>query len=485
MAIRPHIGGAVWIAIVLKTANGSSCSGRVLRTGGAALPLWSPALAFALVRNSYRQGGLYACDRACAKPAAVEVGVKLMRRSRLPAILASLLAVAIAAGGAYWFSSSSTQRAAVQSKKSSQSGQRGGAVPVVTQLVTVEEFPIRRRTIGILESPATVIIRSRIDSQVLEQHVTDGDIVKKGILLFTLDDREIKATIARDEATIAKDQAALTQADAALRRTQELISKNVAPQQQLEQATAAFKAAQQTVEADQAVLQADQLRLGYAELKAPITGRIGAIRVAPGNLVSANDTAGLVTLTQMQPLRVSFTLPERDLAALREAAQRTPPATVRVYTAADPEPLSSGTLDFVDSSVDSSSGTIAAKATFPNEHYKLWPGQYVDVEVDLAVMPNTATIPTVAIQSGQRGPYVFIAKADQSVEMRSVELAGAEGGRTAIRSGLNSGERIVVQGQLRLSPGTHWYEAEPVPGANQAAAGDNSGSQAAVKTSQP
>ena len=408
-----------------------------------------------------------------------------MRRSRLPAIFVGLLAVGVAVGGLYWFSSPSTQRAAVQQNKTSQSAKRGAAVPVVTQLVTVEDFPIRRRTIGILESPATVIIRSRIDSQVLEQHVTDGDIVKKDDLLFTLDDREIKATIARDEATIAKDQAALTQADAALRRTQELISKNVAPQQQLEQATAAFKAAQQTVEADQAVLQADQLRLGYAELKAPITGRIGAIRVAPGNLVSANDTAGLVTLTQMQPLRVSFTLPERDLAALRAAAQRTPPATVRVYMAADPEPLSSGTLDFVDSSVDSSSGTIAAKATFPNEHYKLWPGQYVDVEVDLAVLPNTVTVPTVTIQSGQRGPYVFVAKADQSVEMRNVELAGAEGARTAISSGLKSGERIVVQGQLRLSPGAGWYEAEPVAGANQAGAGDKNRSQAAVKTSAP
>jgi multidrug efflux system membrane fusion protein len=407
-----------------------------------------------------------------------------MRRSRLPAILASLLAVGVVTATVYWLSLPSTQRDAVQPKKSSPSVQRG-AVPVVTQLVTVEDFPIRRRTIGILESPATVIIRSRIDSQVLEQHVTDGDIVKKDDLLFTLDDREIKATIARDEATIAKDQAALTQADAALRRTQELISKNVAPQQQLEQATAAFKAAQQTVEADQAVLQADQLRLGYAELKAPITGRIGAIRVAPGNLVSANDAAGLVTLTQMQPLRVSFTLPERDLAALRAAAQRTPPATVRVYTAADPEPLSSGTLDFVDSSVDSSSGTIAAKATFPNEHYKLWPGQYVDVELDLAVMPNTATVPTLAIQSGQRGPYVFVAKADQSVEMRNVELAGAEGARTAISSGLNAGDRIVVQGQLRLSPGARWYEAEPVPGASEAGPGDQKRSQAAVKTSKP
>jgi multidrug efflux system membrane fusion protein len=408
-----------------------------------------------------------------------------MRQSRLSALLSGFLAVALAAGLAYWFSSPSTERAGIGPKKASRSPTRSGSAPVVTQLAKVEDFPVRRRTIGILESPATVIIRSRIDSQVLEQHVTDGEIVKKDDLLFTLDDREIKATIARDEATIAKDQAALTQAEAALRRTQELISKNVAPQQQLEQATAAYKAALQTVEADEAVLQADRLRLGYAELKAPITGRIGAIRVAPGNLVSASDTAGLVTLTQMQPLRVSFTLPERDLAALREAAQRTPPATVRVYTSGEPEPLSSGTLDFVDSSVDSSSGTIAAKATFPNETYKLWPGQYVDVEIDLATWPNTIAIPTLAIQSGQSGPYVFVAKEDQSVELRKVELAGADGNRTAVASGLHAGERIVVEGQLRLTPGTRWHEAEPVPGADQVSSSDTNKSAAAVKGPKP
>src|SRR5262249_61863539 len=134
---------------------------------------------------------------------------------------------------------------------------------------------------------------------------------------------------------------------------------------------------------------------------------------------------------QMQPLRRSFPVPERDLTALCAAAVRKPAATVRVYTAGNPAPLSSGTLDFVDSSVDSSAGTIAAKATFPNEQFKLWPGQYVDVEIDLATRPQTITVPTVAIQSSQKGPYVFVAMADQSVEMRNVELAGAEGDRTA------------------------------------------------------
>ena len=332
-------------------------------------------------------------------------------------------------------------------------------VPVETQVITAVDFKIRRRTIGILESPAVVIIRSRIDSLVLEQHITDGQIVKKGDLLFTLDDREIQAVLARDQATIAKDQAALAQTEAALERTQELINRNVAARQQLEQATATFKAAQQTVEADQAVLQADQLRLGYSKLTAPINGRIGVIRVAPGNLVSASDSVGLVTLTQMQPLRVSFTLPEQDLAALRKAAVKQPQTAVRVYVGGEVEPMSTGVLDFVDNSVDSGSGTIAAKATFPNDHYKLWPGQYVDVEVDLDTKPNTVIVPTVAVLTGQKGPYVFVAKGDQTVEIRNVQLAGADGNNTAVSEGLQSGERIVVQGQLRLTPTAHWQEA--------------------------
>jgi multidrug efflux system membrane fusion protein len=384
------------------------------------------------------------------------------KQRRRPFVVWVALAAALAIGAFIWFQPRPSEHQAA-------SGGAGGPVaPVVTEAVATEDFIIRRRTIGILESPATIIIRSRIDSQVLEQHVTDGQIVKKSELLFTLDDREIKATIARDEATIAKDQAVLTQAEAALNRTQELITKNVASQQQLEQAQATFKSAQQTVEADHAVLQADQLKLGYAKLEAPIAGRIGAIRVAPGNLVSPNDTAGLVTLTQMQPLRVTFTLPERDLAALRAAALHNPPASVRVYAPSNPDPLATGILDFVDSSVDSSSGTIMAKATFPNEEYRLWPGQYVDVELDLAVRPNTAMLPTVAIQTGQKGPYVFVAKADQTVEMRKVALAGATGNRTAIASGLNGGERVVVEGQLRLTQGTRWREAEPAPGRDKA-----------------
>jgi membrane fusion protein, multidrug efflux system len=334
-------------------------------------------------------------------------------------------------------------------------------VPVITAAAKLEDFVIRQRTIGILESPAIVVLKSRIDSQVLQQHVHDGQVVKQGDLLFTLDDREIQALIARDRAQLAKDNATLAQAAADLGRKQELITKRVAPQQQLDQATAAYKAAQQTVEADQAVLQADRLKLGYAKLEAPIAGRIGAIRVTPGNLVGVNDAAGLVTITQIQPIRVGFTLAERDLAALRKASTAASPAVVRVYAPGSNTALQIGALDFVDSSVDSASGTIAAKAAFANANLELWPGMYVDVEIDLDIRPGTVMIPAVAIQSGQKGPFVFVAKNDQTADMRTIEVAGIEGDRAALVSGVAQGERVIVEGQMRLTSGTRVVEAAP------------------------
>lgn len=341
---------------------------------------------------------------------------------------------------------------------------KGGSrqpVPVITVEATAEDFKIRRRTIGVMESPAIVVVRSRIDSQVLTQHIVDGQLVRKGDMLFTLDEREIQALIARDDAQLAKDKAALAQAEADLARKQDLIDKQVAPQQQLDQATAAFKAAQQTVEADEAVLQADRLKLGYAKLTAPITGRVGAIRVTPGNLVGVNDTAGLVTITQIKPIRAGFTLAERDLAALRKAFARQPPAEVRVYAPGEDRLMGTGALDFVDSSVDFSSGTIAAKAKFANDKLELWPGSYVDIEVDLDVRPNTVMIPAVAVQSGQKGPFVFVTKNGQTVEMRNVELAGTDGSRLALAKGVEAGERVIVEGQMRLTNGARISEVPP------------------------
>jgi membrane fusion protein, multidrug efflux system len=374
------------------------------------------------------------------------------------------LAAVLAATGLAAYHFYGPNRAAVTGKQRGGAGTGIASVPITTAPVQVEDFAIRSRTIGILETLATVIVKSRIESQVTEQHVKDGQFVKKGDLLFTLDDREVRATIGRDEAQLQKDQATLERTAADLERYQRLIQSNAAARQQLDQAIADHKSAQATVEADQAQLRTDNLRLGYTKIEAPIDGRVGAVRVTPGNLISVNDSTGLLTITQIAPIRVAFTLPERDFAALRNALTKSVPAAVRVYTPGANDALATGQLDFVDSSVDSNSGTIAAKAVFANESLELWPGMYVDVEVDLDVRPKTALIPAVAIQSSQRGPFVFVANTDQRAEMRVVQVIAIDGNRAALRIGVKEGERVIVEGQMRLVDGARVTEVSSPAG---------------------
>lgn len=364
----------------------------------------------------------------------------------------STVVVALIAATLFYRSSSDSS--------SGQRGQRGGrdtAAPVTTTAAHAEDFPIRRRTIGIVESIATVIVKSRLDSQVTQQHIRDGQLVKKGDLLFTLDDRDVKAAIARDQAQVEKDQAVADRTQLDLERYKRLAATNAIPQQQLDQANADHKVALATVEADKAMLRTDEIKLDYTTIEAPISGRTGLIRVTPGNLVSSSDPLGLVTITQVRPIRVSFTLAERDLSLIRKAYITKPPAVVRVYAPGETEALATGELKFLDSAVDTASGTIAVKAEFANEDFKLWPGMYVDVGIDLSVRPNTVMIPTVAIQSGQNGPFVFVVK-DNKAEMRKVELAGVEGDRAALVAGVNDGDKVIVEGQMRLVDGARVVE---------------------------
>jgi len=239
-----------------------------------------------------------------------------------------------------------------------------------------------------------------------------------------------------------------------VRRVQELLGKGATSQQQFDVVTADSKVAAANVAADQAALQTDRIKLGYTTIAAPIPGRVGVVRVTPGNLIRSNDSGdGLVTITQMQPLRASFTLPERDLDLLRAALARKEPAPVRVYAGASDEPLATGQLIFVDSTVDTLSGTVTAKALFDNRNGQLWPGQYVRVAVDLGLRPNVTVAPLVAVQPSQNGPFVFVVKPDITVERRPVEVAESQGGMAAIASGLKPGEKVVVEGQQRLKEG--------------------------------
>ncbi|TIT22118.1 MAG: efflux RND transporter periplasmic adaptor subunit [Mesorhizobium sp.] len=345
---------------------------------------------------------------------------------------------------------------------------------VVAATASTADFPVRRYAIGFVSSPAVVSINARVSSQIVAIAVKDGQMVKAGDLLFSLDDRSLKAQLARDQATLAKDQALLASATADLQRAKNLVARQAGTQQTYDQAVAAQKSAAATVDADKATIDADQIQLGFATIRAPISGRLGAISVAVGDLVTTSNGSStstpLVTITQVDPLQVNFNLPESDLALLHKALAAPQQGAVTLTKDGDPKPIGKGTLDFVDSSVDTASGTIATRASMPNADLSLWPGQYVNVVLDAGIMPQITSVPTVAVQPSQKGPFVYVIKPDNTVEMRPVQVALTEGANTAISQGLKSGERVVVEGQTKLKNGAAVREGKASTGTGDQAA---------------
>ncbi|TIT20152.1 MAG: efflux RND transporter periplasmic adaptor subunit, partial [Mesorhizobium sp.] len=322
-----------------------------------------------------------------------------------------------------------------------------------------------RYAIGFVSSPEVVAINARVSSQIVSIAVKDGQMVKAGDLLISLDDRALKAQLAKDQATLVKDQAMLVSAQADLQRAKDLVAKQAGTQQTYDQALAAQKAAAATIDADKATIDADTVQLSYASISAPISGRLGAVNVSVGDLVTTSNgnsssSTPLVTITQMDPLQVNFTLPESNLALLHKALADPQQGDVTLTKDGDPTPIGKGTLDFVDSSVDTASGTIATRASVPNPDLSLWPGQYVNVVLDAGTMPQMTSVPTVAVQPSQKGPFVYVVKPDNTVEMRPVQVALTEGDNSAISQGLKGGEKVVVEGQTRLKDGAAVHEGK-------------------------
>ena len=345
-----------------------------------------------------------------------------------------------------------------QAANSGQSKRRsdGGPIAVAVALAKQASFPIVERTYGIVQSPAIIAVNARISSQITQVLVKDGQVVKAGDLLVTLDDRLAQAQLEKDQASLLKDQVLADSANLDLKRAQELFNNKSGTQQAYEQALATLKSLQAAVAADQASVDSDKVQLTFTQITAPIGGRLGAVQAAVGNLVSATTSGSatdLMTITQMSPLKVSFSLPERNLADIRKSLVGQAPIAVRAYKSATRELLDTGVLDFIDSTINTTSGTIAMSATLANAGLDLWPGQYVDVEVEHGALANAVVVPTVAIQPGQAGSYVWVVKDDKSVEARPVTIARADGDTSAIGSGLNVGEQVVIEGQLKLKSG--------------------------------
>jgi multidrug efflux system membrane fusion protein len=346
---------------------------------------------------------------------------------------------------------------------------RAGARPAPAQLVVAglaseSPTPIEVRAIGTVQPIATVQIKSRMDGEIATVNFEEGQEVKEGDTLFTLDDRAVKAQLQQADAALARDRAQLERAKLEMTRQQELASRGVAPPQKLEDTKTAMEVFQASVRASEATLENARVNLNYTTIRAPIAGRTGSAAFKKGSIVKAVDTAPtvapLVTITQMRPIYVAFTVPERHLSDLR-AAMAAGALPVAVTIPSQPKAPIAGTLTFIDNQVDVGTGTITLKAKFSNDDERLWPGQFVNVTLMLGMQEKAVVVPSVAIQIGPNGPYVFVIRQDSTVELRLVRPDRIVEDKTVIAEGLAPGERVVVDGQLRLGNGTRVNPQEP------------------------
>lgn len=352
-------------------------------------------------------------------------------------------------------------------------------VPVRVAQSAERSVPVELVAVGNVEPWTTVTVKSPVGGTIVKMPFRDGDIVKRGDVLFEIDPRPYQAAVRMWEANLAKEKAALAQSEANLARAQAqethygkqadryaklfeqgIVSRELADQTAVEARarrtsvraeTAAIESAKAAIAADEASLSNARLQLSYCTVKALVSGRAGSIRVKEGNLIKAAETE-LVTIHQVQPVYVAFSVPEENLLEIR---RRSSAARLAVTAAipGDTQPPATGTLSFLENSVDTATGTIRLKAAFDNRDSRLWPGQFVDVKMKMQDRPRAVIVPAVALQTGQQGNYVYVVRPDKTVELRVVTPGPRVDSSISIDQGLAAGETVVTEGQLRLAPG--------------------------------
>jgi multidrug efflux system membrane fusion protein len=360
---------------------------------------------------------------------------------------------------------------------------RPAPVPVVVADVVARDIPVQLRAIGNVQAYATVAVLSLVGGEVFQVHFSEGQEVKAGDLLFTIDPRPFQAALQQAQAQLAQHQAQVAQAQANLERDtaqwenarvdeeryKKLVEGGFVARQQYDQVRttekslaatisadrAAVTTAQATVRADEAVVANAKLQLSYTEIRAPIDARTGSVLIPKGNVVKANDVGNpLVVLNRIHPIYVSFSVPEQYLDRIKRF-QAAGELRVEATGSGLNDKTVRGDLTFVNNTVDPATGSIQLKATFANADNTLWPGQFTNVVLTLTTERGALVVPPQAIQPGNQGSYVFVVKPDLTVERRPVEIAFTEGQNAVIARGLAAGDRVVTDGQLRLLPGTH------------------------------
>jgi multidrug efflux system membrane fusion protein len=324
-------------------------------------------------------------------------------------------------------------------------------VSVTAGTVIQKTVPVQVRAIGNVEAYSTIAVKSQIDGVLTRVHFREGQDVKKGDLLFTIDPRPYEAALRQAEANLAKDTAQLENARVEVSRYAELVKKGYVAREQYDQIKTNAAALEATVNADKALVENARVQLKYCYIYSPITGRTGYLVSNQGNLIKSNADNPIVTINQIQPIYATFSVPEQYLSEIKKYMSS---GKVRVEAVIEKEQREEGVLTFVDNAVDVNTGTIKLRATFANKERHLWPGQFVDIVVTLTTQPNAVVVPSQAVQTGQSGQYVFVIKNDLTVESRPIIVGRSLDGETVIEKGLQSGEKVVTDGQLRLVPGT-------------------------------
>ena len=329
----------------------------------------------------------------------------------------------------------------------------GAPVPVTCEPARSGNFEVTLDAIGTVTPLSTVTITSHVSGTLTQVLYHEGQMVKAGDLLAVIDPRPYQAAVLQAEGQLQRDEALLHNARIDLERYRGAYQEHAIPEQQFATAQAAVDGDEGVVRLDHGALDAARINLDYTRITSPTTGRVGLRLVDAGNIVTANGTQGLVTITQLQPISVVFTLPQSDLPAVAAEMSRGQPVRVDALERDALRPLAQGRLHSIDNQIDPATGTIRLRAEFANPDAALWPGQFVDLRVVAGIDPQAVTVPARAVQQGPDGPYVFIVKPDQTAELRPVTVLHTEQGVAEIGHGLTAGESVVVDGQYRLSPG--------------------------------
>jgi multidrug efflux system membrane fusion protein len=323
-------------------------------------------------------------------------------------------------------------------------------VPVDVAVAVKKRVPVRVDLLGTVTPIASVAVKTRVDTEILAVHFQDGAVVRQGDILFTLDSRAIEAQLHQAEGTLAKDQAQLEGAERDVRRYTDLVSKGATPLTNLDNSKTQVATFQGAIKADEALIENLKVQIGYCTLRAQISGHVSMAAVKVGNFVRQADLTPLATIMQTAPVYVTFSLPQRSLPELR-AALANESANIEVLVPGDPR-KASGQVTMIENTVDPTTGTVPVRATMPNTDEILWPGTLVTVRLNFRE-EDAVTVPSIAIQVGQTGPYVFVVK-DGKTTVQPVKVARTLDSETVLESGLDGGETVVTEGQLLLNNGS-------------------------------